>query len=81
MRSENVEKINFIKSFPNPPNEGGSLYDLKKLWYKLGGLYDDMSNEWQWFSDEHILSVITDSDLNIAYLEMQKYQNGISANS
>ena len=72
--SEIKRKIDFIKSFREPPNNNDDPYNTRYPWRLFGAV--DQGISWKWFQDRYILAFATENDIELAYSEVKELRPG-----
>lgn len=67
------EKLQFIKSYTEPPFDKKDPYYEREPWKRFGGVSSGICQCWCWYRDDVILPMVTDEELNKAYQETKKY--------
>lgn len=73
-----AEKLAFIKSFKEPPFKKDDPFYERNPWSKFGGVSSGICQSWLWYINGTIMSKASESDIDLAYREMQAAEDSLT---
>ena len=66
------KRIDYIKSFNEPPWDDNDPYYLRDPWPKFGGVSSGICMKWCWYRDDVIFKKCSENDIAEAYHQMKE---------